>query len=327
VDDIDSRAGETNGEREKSQPGNNAPFWRGVRESGDGEGVTKIPGVEKNVLIQSFVQYPGSNFTTAGEAWRQTRDDWILPGGGALLAVTLLVLAAFFMWKGKLGGRLAETGRSIERFSHFERAAHWTNAAAFVVLELTGLVMMFGRFTLLPVIGPTLFGWLAYACKTLHNVAGPVFAVSLVVIFVTFLRDNFPKLHDWEWVRRGGGFFGGEEPPSGRFNAGEKVVFWGGVFALGVVVVASGFVLDGIVPGLDGTRGERQIANMIHGVGTLAMMAMFIGHIYIGTIGLHGALRAMTTGRVDEAWAREHHALWWRDAAERARGGSAKDAA
>jgi formate dehydrogenase subunit gamma len=43
------------------------------------------------------------------------------------------------------------------------------------------------------------------------------------------------------------------------------------------------------------------------------MMAMFCGHIYIGTIGMRGAYRAMRTGQVDEAWAEEHHALWYED--------------
>ncbi|MFN7184712.1 MAG: hypothetical protein ACK4MZ_11145, partial [Thermomonas haemolytica] len=44
-----------------------------------------------------------------------------------------------------------------------------------------------------------------------------------------------------------------------------------------------------------------------------AMMALFLGHIYMGTIGMHGAYRAMRTGYVDEAWAKEHHELWYHD--------------
>jgi formate dehydrogenase subunit gamma len=56
-----------------------------------------------------------------------------------------------------------------------------------------------------------------------------------------------------------------------------------------------------------------QIANMIHGVASLFMMAMFIGHIYMGTLGMRGAYKAMRTGYVDEIWAKEHHALWYDD--------------
>src|SRR5690349_15076391 len=73
------RANDTNAERAISQPGNNAPFWRGVRDSGNQPGVIALPGPEYGVLIQAFTQYPGSSFTTAGEAWRQLRNDWIVP--------------------------------------------------------------------------------------------------------------------------------------------------------------------------------------------------------------------------------------------------------
>jgi formate dehydrogenase subunit gamma len=173
--------------------------------------------------------------------------------------------------------------------------------------------MAFGKFILLPVIGGTLFGGLSYLLKTLHNYAGPLIAVSLVVVFCTFVRDNFPQRGDLAWLARFGGMFGGNEVPSHRFNAGEKVIFWGGVFALGLVVVGSGFVLDKIVPGLLYTRGTMQVAHMIHAVATILMMCMFLGHIYIGTIGMKGAYRAMRDGYVDDAWAHEHHALWAED--------------
>jgi formate dehydrogenase subunit gamma len=147
----------------------------------------------------------------------------------------------------------------------------------------------------------------------MHNFAGPVFAVSLVVIFVTFLRDNIPNRDDVVWLLKGGGLLSGKEVPSHRFNGGEKLVFWGGVFFLGIVVVSSGFVLDKILPGLVYERGTMQIAHMIHAVATILMMAMFIGHIYIGTIGMQGAYQGMRTGYVDETWAREHHEYWYND--------------
>jgi formate dehydrogenase subunit gamma len=78
-------------------------------------------------------------------------------------------------------------------------------------------------------------------------------------------------------------------------------------------VVASGLVLDKLIPGLIYERGTMQIANMIHGVATVFMMAMFMGHIYMGTVGMDGAYSAMRTGYVDETWAKEHHELWYND--------------
>ena len=307
-------AEQTNGERAKVQPGNNAPMWRDV---GKGvAGYSSLPvrqAPEAGVLIQPFVEYPGSRLTNAGEAWRQVRNNWIIPYGGSLLFIVALAIAIFYWRKGTIRLHGTPTGREIERFTPFERSAHWSNAIAFVVLAVSGLVMAFGKFILQPVIGDTLFGWLTYALKNAHNFAGPLFAVSLVVVFFTFVKDNLPAKGDLVWLLKGGGILSGKEVPSHRFNAGEKIVFWGGVFLLGAVVVASGFVLDKIVPGLIYERSTMQMVNMVHGVATVLMMAMFMGHIYIGTIGMEGAYSAMRTGYVDETWAKEHHELWHAD--------------
>jgi formate dehydrogenase subunit gamma len=72
-------------------------------------------------------------------------------------------------------------------------------------------------------------------------------------------------------------------------------------------------VLDKLLPGLVYERGTMQVAHMVHAVSTILMMAMFIGHIYMGTIGMQGAYDAMKTGYVDETWAREHHEHWYDD--------------
>ncbi|HEY6510985.1 MAG TPA: formate dehydrogenase subunit gamma [Burkholderiaceae bacterium] len=310
---ADPKPDESNAQRAKSQPGNNAPFWRGVRESGNVPGFTTLPDNEGATLIQRFTQYPGSDFTTAGEAWRQARNKLIVPYGGALLAIVVLAIALFYWRKGAMGHGDNASDRRIERFTPFERAAHWTNATAFVVLAISGIVMAFGKYFLLPVFGSTLFGWLSYALKTAHNFAGPLFAVSVVIVFFTFLKDNFPRPEDTTWLKKGGGLLSGQEVPSHRFNAGEKVIFWLGVFGLGVIVVGSGLVLDKLIPGLQYLRGDMQIAHIIHAAAAVLMMCLFLGHIYLGTIGMKGAFRAMRDGYVDEDWAHEHHALWAED--------------
>ncbi len=312
--DAPGYAEQTNAERGKVQPGNNAPLWRDVGKGLEGySSLPKADAPEAGVLIQPFVQYPGSRLTNAGEAWRQVRNNWIIPYGGSLLLIVLGAIAVFYWRKGMIRLHGAPTGKEIERFTPFERSAHWTNAIAFVVLAVSGTVMAFGKFFMQPIIGDTLFGWLTYLLKNAHNFAGPLFAVSLTVVFFTFLKDNWPSKEDFVWIIKGGGLLSGHEVPSHRFNAGEKIVFWGGVFFLGAVVVASGFVLDKIIPGLIYERSTMQIANMVHGVATLLMMAMFMGHIYMGTIGMEGAYKAMKTGYVDETWAKEHHELWHDD--------------
>lgn len=313
---VPGYAEQTNGERAKVQPGNNAPMWRDV-----GKGVTgysslpKSQAPEAGNLIQPFVQYPGSRYTNAGEAWRQVRNQWIIPYGAALFAIVLLALGIFYFIKGPLGHDHSQAGgRRIERFTPLERAAHWSNAFAFCALALSGIVMAFGKFFLLPVIGASLFGWLTYALKYVHNFMGPLFAVSLLVIVLTFVKDNIINRADIAWVARLGGLLGGgDHVSSHRFNAGEKGLFWWGITIPGIAIVASGLVLNKLIPGFGDVRGDMQVAHMVHATLAIWMMALICGHIYMGTVGMRGAYKAMKTGYVSDGWAKEHHELWYDD--------------
>jgi formate dehydrogenase subunit gamma len=305
---------QTNVQRGQVQPGNNAPMWRQVVQGVTGYSSLPLSEApEAGNLIQKFVQYPGSRLTNAGEAWRQVRNQYLIPYGGSLILIVLGAIALFYWRKGTIELHGQETGHKIERFTPFERSAHWANAIAFCALAISGIVMAFGKFFILPVIGTALFGWLTYALKNIHNFAGPLFAVSLVIVIVTFVRDNIPSKDDLTWILKGGGLLSGTEVPSHRFNAGEKILFWSGVFFLGLIVVASGLLLDKLIPGLVYERATMQISHMVHAVATFLMMAMFLGHIYMGTIGMRGAYSAMREGYVDETWAKEHHELWYDD--------------
>jgi formate dehydrogenase subunit gamma len=310
---AEPKADESNAVRGKTQPGNNAPMWRAVRESGRNEGLSTLPGAEKGTLIQSFTQYPGSRLASAGEAWRQVRNRWILPYGGSLLLIFSLALGIFYWRRGALGHEHPDTGLRIERFTPLERAAHWVNAGAFLALATSGIVMAFGKFFLLPVLGGTLFGWLSYVLKNLHNFVGPLFAVSLLIVVLTFVKDNIAGLSDFLWLKSGGGLFGDKQVPSHRFNPAEKGLFWWGMTVPGLFIIGSGLVLDELLPGLVEVRGNMQIAHMIHAVGAILMMTALLGHIYMGTIGMHGAYKAMRTGYVSAGWAQEHHQLWYDD--------------
>lgn len=307
-------AAQSNAERAKVQPGNNAPLWRQVGSGVAGySSLPKTEAPEAGVLIQPYVQYPGSRLTNAGEAWRQVRNNWIIPYGGSLFLIVLVAIALFHWRIGPMPMNQQATGRLVERFTPLERSAHWTNAIAFSVLAISGLVMAFGKFFLLPVIGSTLFGWLTFVLKNAHNFAGPLFAVSLLIVIATFMGDNLPAKGDVNWMLKGGGILSGQEIKSDRFNAGEKVTFWGGVFVLGLIVVISGLFMDKLLPGLVYERSSMQVAHMVHAVSNIAMLCMFLGHIYMGTLGTKGAYEGMRTGYVDEAWARHHHALWYDD--------------
>ena len=297
-------------ERTGDQPGNNAPTWRIVKEGQNN--YSSLPDPEAGVLIQPKARFPfQSRATTAGEAWRQYRNGPLTQIGGWLLILSIVGIAAMYLFKGKIRLKEHRTGRLIERFTSFERIVHWTVAISFLALAITGIIMLFGKYVLLPVFGYTLFGWLAYAGKNIHNFVGPVFTVSLIVFFILFVRDNLPDSTDVKWVKRLGGAGDKRHIRAGRFNTAQKLWFWGGVVVLGLISSASGFVLDMIVPGMQYDRGTMQIANLIHLASAVLFVAMSFGHIYIGTIGMEGAYEAMRTGYVDDTWAKEHHGLWY----------------
>jgi formate dehydrogenase subunit gamma len=299
-------------ERTRDQPGNLAPTWRMVKEGT--KNYSSLPGPEMGVLIQPKAQFPGQDrATTAGEAWRQYRNGPLTRFGGWLLVAALIGMALVYLIFGTIRLKSQKTGRLIERFTPVERIAHWTAGISFIVLAVSGLTMLFGKYVLLPVFGHTLFGWLTYALKNIHNFVGPLFMVSILVLFAIFVKDNLPHVSDIKWLTRAGGAIGKEHVSAGRFNAGEKLWFWVGVVILGLIVSGSGFVLDMIVPGIEYTRGNMQVANIIHLIGAVLVCTISLGHIYMGTIGMEGAYAAMRTGYVDDAWAKEHHDLWYDD--------------
>ncbi|MEK7875897.1 MAG: formate dehydrogenase subunit gamma [Pseudomonadota bacterium] len=287
-------------ERQATQPLNNAPFWRDVRGGENPYQTTQVRGIETNVLVQ-----------TEGQIWREIRNGPITLYGGILLIAISLLIFGFYRWKGPLRLRDKPTGRLIERFSDWERIVHWTTAISFVILAVSGIVTLFGKYVILPMFGYTLFSWLAILSKNLHNFVGPLFVFCMLVMFVTFVRDNVWQRIDFNWVAQAGGLLNGKHVPSGRYNAGEKAWFWFGVTFLGLVSSASGLVLD--FPNFDQGRFVMQLANIVHAISAVLFIALAFAHIYIGTIGAEGAYESMRLGLVDESWAKEHHETWYED--------------
>lgn len=292
-------------QREITQPGNNAPYWRDVRSRdtfGGIAGVSTVTGRETGVLIQN-----------EGQTWREIRNGPLTQVGGWLLGIAFVGMLVFYAIKGGIGLRDPETGRRILRFSAWERLIHWTTAITFLILAFSGLAMLFGKYILVPIIGHSAFSWIGIVSKTLHNFIGPLFIICTLAMFFTFVKDNIWRSYDGEWFKRAGGLLskGHDEPKSHRFNAGEKAWFWAGVSLLGLVVGISGLVLD--FPNFDQPRQAMQVANVVHLIGATLFMVLAIGHIYMGTIGLKGSYKSMRTGYVDETWAKEHHAYWYED--------------
>lgn len=289
-------------QQQQEQPLNNAPVWRDVRGSATQPPIptTQVRGIETNVLIQS-----------EGQLWREIRNGPVTVYGGWLFIIALLGALLFYWWRGPIKLKGQPTGRMIERFTPFERIIHWATAISFVILAVSGIVLLFGRYVLLPMFGYTLFSWLATLSKNLHNFVGPLFVVCTLIMTVVFIGHNIPRAYDWAWIKKFGGMMTGEHVPAGKSNAGQKLWFWGAVVGLGIVVSVTGLILD--FPNFAQGRAVMQQANVVHAIAAVLYMAISLGHIYLGTIGMDGAYDAMRHGYVDETWAKEHHEYWYNE--------------
>jgi formate dehydrogenase subunit gamma len=263
------------------------------------EGRIDIPDKKASVLIQP-----------AGRKWDYFHEV-ILHWLGAILILGMIALLALgYLILGRIRISSGRSGIKVARFNGFERFSHWLTAVSFVLLGLTGLNITFGKLVLLPVMGPEAFSAFAQISKYVHNFVSFSFLVGLVLIVALWMKDNIPRRVDIDWVKQGGGFIKSKHAPAGRFNAGEKLVFW---FALaaGVAVSVSGFLL--LFPFYLTDIAGMQIAQVVHAMVAVLFVAVILAHIYIGTLGMEGAFEAMGTGEVDLNWAKEHHDLWLED--------------
>jgi formate dehydrogenase subunit gamma len=260
------------------------------------EGRIDIPDSKAAVLIQP-----------AGRTWDYFHEVLLHWGGAIVILGTIALLGLAYMILGRIRIAAGRSGQKILRFKAFERFSHWLTAVSFVALGLTGLNITFGKIALLPLIGPDAFSSLSQAAKFVHNFTSFSFMAGLVLIAAIFFKDNFLERVDIEWLRQGGGFIKGKHAPAGRFNLGEKLVYWLSL-AAGVAVSVSGLLL--LFPFYGTSIAEMQLAQVVHAVIAILFVALILAHIYIGTLGMEGAFEAMGTGEVDLNWAKEHHDLW-----------------
>jgi len=282
-------------QQQATQPLNNEPVWKEVR-SGMPQ-VTTVRGRETNVLIQP-----------EGQTWRALRVPVIF-WGGVIFALAVGGLAVFYVLRGPMPAPHKAGDRVIQRFTPLDRYAHWFVAIVWVALAISGLVLSLGKAVLLPLIGYTLFSWLATLAKAIHNFSGPLLIIGVPWLFVRFLRDNGIGINDLRWFLHIVDYFKGHEYPSDKFNAGEKSVFWFVLVAGSSVLIVSGLIL--LFPNYNQTRFTMQVTNIVHMVTAYLSIALACVHMYLGTVGMEGAYRAMRDGYVDESWAEHHHLRWY----------------
>jgi formate dehydrogenase subunit gamma len=260
------------------------------------QGRIDIPDVKASVLIQP-----------AGRTWDYFHEVLLHWGGAIVIVATIALLALAYLILGRIRIAAGRSGQKVVRFNAFERFSHWLTAVSFVILGLTGLNITFGKILLLPLVGPDVFSDISQIAKYLHNFTSFAFVAGLALIAVIFFRDNLLARVDIDWVKQGGGFIKSKHAPAGRFNLGEKMVYWASV-AAGIAVSVSGFVL--LFPFYGTDIADMQLAQAGHAIIAILFIALILAHIYIGTLGMEGAFEAMGTGEVDLNWAREHHDRW-----------------
>jgi formate dehydrogenase subunit gamma len=246
---------------------------------------------------------------------KPTNQDWRVFHQGTMATIAIVAIlgmligvAAFYLYRGRIKIDSGWSGMRILRFNSFERFTHWLTATCFIILALTGLNLVFGKTVLLPLFGPETFAAATQWGKFAHNYLAWPFMIGLVFMLVIWIKDNIPNSTDITWLKAGGGLFSkGVHPPARKFNAGQKVIFWSVIIGGAALSVTGIFLL---FPALAGSPANWQLNQIIHGLVSVVLIAVMIGHIYIGSLGMEGAFDAMGSGEVDYNWAREHHSIW-----------------
>jgi formate dehydrogenase subunit gamma len=199
--------------------------------------------------------------------------------------------------------------RFLQRYSAGDRTNHWLIVLLFFFAAASGLAFFHPSLFFLS----TLVGGGTWA-RILHPFIGVLMALCFVVMFMRLWRHNVWRHNDTEWVKHGGEMLRGDKshmPPAGRYNAGQKAVFWLMATCLLVLVItgvmfwqpwfANAFPIT-----------LRRIAVVLHALSATGLVLTVIVHIY-AAIWVKGTLRAMTRGTVTEGWARQNHPQWHRE--------------
>ncbi|MDD1957161.1 formate dehydrogenase subunit gamma [Pseudomonas sp. 8209] len=199
--------------------------------------------------------------------------------------------------------------KPILRYTANERTNHWLVAILFFMAALSGLALFH----------PALF-WLSHLfgggpwTRILHPFMGVLMFVLFLGLVLRFWRANFITATDRQWLRRVDRVIRNEEegvPPVGKYNAGQKLLFWT-LLACMLVLLVSGVVIwrayFSAYFGIDTIR----LATLLHALAGFVLVLSIIVHIYAG-IWIKGSVSAMLHGWVSRTWARKHHALWYRE--------------
>lgn len=204
------------------------------------------------------------------------------------------------------------TVRTIRRYKDGTRMNHWFVALLFFAAALSGLALFHPVLFFLS----NLFGG-GQLTRILHPFLGVAMVLGFVLLFFTVWRENLIGRADREWLRHSGKMLKGDKgsmPAVGKYNAGQKLVFWAFAVSL-LLLLVTGFMFWApyffhLFP-----VTLRRLAILVHAVSAVVLVISVIVHVY-AAIWVKGTTRAMTRGTVTDSWARHNHPLWHREMTE-----------
>ncbi len=186
---------------------------------------------------------------------------------------------------------------------------HWIAALSFLYVALTGLALW-----------TTQLFWLSHifgggeATRRWHPWGGRIFAFVLAVIVRKWFEDMKLNHDDRIWIKKLQKYVTHDDedlPEPGRFNAGQKMLFWIQSFST-ILLLVSGIILW-FPEHVSLSNSFRIAAILIHSSTAVISISSILIHIYMGTVAVPGALESMLNGKVSRGWARMHHPNWYRD--------------
>ncbi|HYD08124.1 MAG TPA: formate dehydrogenase subunit gamma [Reyranella sp.] len=203
---------------------------------------------------------------------------------------------------------MREDKNAVARYTTAARINHWITAASLILLALSGLALFHPSLFFLT----HLFGG-GQATRAIHPWIGVVLLLSFAGLFIRFFTLNFWKREDTVWMKNLGKVIDGKDeelPELGKYNAGQKLVFWGQSILI-VLLFCSGIVLWDVYFEDISTIDQKRLAAVVHALAAIAAILIWIVHVY-AAIWVKGTLRAMTRGSVTRGWGFKHHRKWFR---------------
>lgn len=223
------------------------------------------------------------NWQEYGQLFTTLQGQWFWK---VFLAIITVVPLVFFLHYVIVGAKhFDHDSDKILFFPLLARVVHFVAAVSFSLLVLTGLLIVFGSY--LGGGAPIRFA------RTVHLLSAIVFVLPGIIMFVMWLKDMLPQLHDLAWMIILGGYLSKEKKPvpAGKFNAGQKMYFWFATFG-GFVMAYTGYVIWGMGADLDTVR----LYTIIHNVLGMGIVAFYLTHVYMSVFAIAGSLESMKTG-------------------------------